>query len=285
MNLSTDALFLAADAVVDLHLHTTWSDGRWTLEPLLDHLVNEGFGLVAITDHDRPDTMAAIQQAALQKGLPVLAGAEMSSAWKGELVDLLCYGFEPGEKALTGLARDLLRRQQEMTRHSYEYAQQHGLALSSDALPDLLAKPSAAQPHATVDSIVAQGHDLADPAVRDVLRGAGIDFATSEPAAVVEAAHRSGAVCLLAHPGHGDGFVTFDVPLLDEFRQVAPIDGLEVHHPVNTPEQVEMYRDYAERHHLLVGAGSDSHKPEKPPIKYPAGRCRDLLGRLGVRVG
>jgi predicted metal-dependent phosphoesterase TrpH len=285
MNLSTTGLRLTADSAIDLHLHTTYSDGRWTLEQLLDHLLAEQFDLAAITDHDRTDMLASIQQLALEKGLPVLVGIEMTTTWKeGELTDLLCYGFDPGQNALSDLADDLLHRQRENTRHAYEYAQQQGLTLSPDALPALLAKPSAEQPHALVASIVSQGHDLGDPSVRKILREAGITFATNEPAAVVEASHRSGAVCLLAHPGHADGFVTFDVPLLDQFRQEAPIDGLEVYHPVNTPDQTAMYLEYAQKHNLLVSSGSDSHKPEKPPIKYRAELSRELLERVGIQV-
>lgn len=284
MNLSTTGLSLTADAAIDLHLHTRYSDGRWTPEALLDYLRQEHFALAAMTDHDRVDTVAALQRLALEKQLPVLVGAEISSTWKGELVDLLCYGFDPDPQALSALTQDLLRRQQENTRQAYEYIQQQGLALPPDALPPILDKPSAEQLHALVACVEAQGHDLGDPAVRKILIDSGITFATNEPAAIVAAAHQSGAVCLLAHPGHRDGFVTYDEPLLDEFRQIAPIDGLEVYHPRHSPEQTELYREYARRHHLLISAGSDSHKPEKPPIKYRADLCRDLLERLGIRV-
>ena len=82
MNLSTTGLRLAADSAIDLHLHTIYSDGRWTLEPLLDYLRREQFGLAAIADHDRADTVAAIQQ-------PVLVAVEMTTTWKGEMTDLL----------------------------------------------------------------------------------------------------------------------------------------------------------------------------------------------------
>jgi hypothetical protein len=45
-----------------------------------------------------------------------------------------------------------------------------------------------------------------------------------------------------------------------------------------------MYLEYARQHKLLVSAGSDSHKPEKPPIKFRAELCRSLLERLGIQV-
>jgi hypothetical protein len=76
----------------------------------------------------------------------------------------------------------------------------------------------------------------------------------------------------------------FDVQLLDQFRQEAPLDGLEVYYPAHTPAQIEMYREYAQRHGLLVSAGSDSHGPHKPPIKYRAALCRDLLERVGIQI-
>ena len=284
MNLSTTGLRLAADSAIDLHLHTTYSDGHWTLEPLLDYLLREQFRLAAITDHDRADTVAAIQQLALDKHLPVLVAAEMTATWKGEMTDLLCFGFDPNQHALNDLAQDLLRRQQENTRQVYENLQRHGYALPPNALPAILAKPSSQQPDALVAVLREHGYGLGEPSAGEIAWAAGCTFATNDPAAVVEAAHRSGAVCLLAHPGRGDGFLTYNIPLLDQLRQEAPIDGLEVYYPAHTPAQTAMYWEYAQRHHLLTSAGSDSHGPDKPPIKYRAELSRDLLERVGIQI-
>lgn len=284
MNLSTTGLHLTTEAAIDLHLHTTYSDGRWTVELLLDHLLGEQFGLAAITDHDRVDMLASIQQLALDKHLPVLVGVEMTTTWKGELTDLLCYGFDPEQNALSDLARDVLRRQKENTREVCENLQRKGYTCSPEAVSAVLAKPSPEQPHALVAMLKEHGYGLGDPSAGRLAWEAGVTFATSAPAAVVEAAHQSGAVCLLAHPGHGDGFVTYNAQLLDEFRQETPLDGLEVYHPIHTPEQTALYLDYARKHNLLVSSGSDSHKPEKPPIKYRAELSRALLERVGIQV-
>lgn len=284
MNLSTTNLRLAANAAIDLQLHTTYSDGRWTPERLLDHLLTEQFGLAAITDHDRPDIVAGLQQLALAKHLPVLVAVEMTTTWRGEMTDLLCFGFDPNHPALNDLAQDLLRRQQANTQEVFENIQRQGYALPAEALPKLLATPSAQQPHALVALLKEHGHGLGQPSAGKIVHTAGCTFATNEPAAVVEAAHRSGGVCVLAHPGRDDGFMTFTVELLDQFRQEAPIDGVEVYYPAHTPAQTEMYREYAQRHRLLISAGSDSHSPDKPPIKYRAELCRALLERVGIQI-
>jgi predicted metal-dependent phosphoesterase TrpH len=284
MNLSTTGLSLAVDSAIDLHLHTTYSDGRWMPESLLDHLHREQFGLVAIADHDRVDTVASIQQLALDKHLPVLVTVEMTTTWQGELTELLCFGFDPNHNALNDLAQDLLRRQQENTREVYENLQRQDYALPPNALSAILAKPSSQQPHGLVALLKEHGYGLGEPSAGRIAWEAGVAFATNDPAVVAESAHQSGAVCLLAHPGRGDGFVTFDIQLLDQFRQEVAVDGLEVYYPLHTPTQTTMYQEYAQRHHMLISAGSDSHGPDKPPIKYQAELCRSLLERLGIQV-
>ncbi len=284
MNLSTTGLRLAADSAIDLQLHTTYSDGRWTLEPLLDYLLREQFGLVAMTDHDCADTVATIQQLALDKHLPVLVAVEMTTTWRGEMTDLLCFGFDPTQNALNDLAQDLLHRQQENTREVSESLQRQGYAFSPDALSAILAQPSSQQPHALVALLKEHGYGLGEPSAGKLVMAAGGTFATNDPAAVVEAAHRNGGVCLLAHPGREDGFMTYDAQLLDQFRQEVPIDGLEVYYPLHTPAQTALYREYAQRHHLLTSAGSDSHGPDKPPIKYRAELSRGLLERVGIEM-
>ncbi|MGH2486114.1 MAG: PHP domain-containing protein, partial [Ktedonobacterales bacterium] len=115
---------------------------------------------------------------------------------------------------------------------------------------------------------------------------AGYDWMYADAAVIVEAAHASGAVCLIAHPGRGDGFCSFDAPELDLFRTVAPVDGIEVLYPLHSIAQVELYREYVVERHLLASAGSDCHGKldKQAPIKYPAQTCRALLERLGVRM-
>jgi predicted metal-dependent phosphoesterase TrpH len=298
MILSTTGLVLAPNAAIDLHLHTTYSDGTWMPEQLLDYLVGEKFSLAAITDHDRVDTVAVIQQLAMEKHLPVLVGVEMSTVWKDELsgidelsgqdnmTDLLCYGFGPPPNALNDIARDLVCRQQENTREVFGNLLQKGCAFpqAPDALPTILEQPSPKQPFALADLLTRYGYGTGQPSVGRILLEAGCKLEVNDLAVVVEASHKSGAVCLIAHPGHKDGFVTYDVQMLDKLRRDIPIDGLEVYQPKHSPEQTAMYLEYAQKYQLLISSGSDSHRPEKPPVKYRAELSRSLLERVGIEV-
>ncbi len=275
---------LAPDAAIDLQLHTTYSDGVWAASELLDYVAGEGFALIAVTDHERPDTSAEIQRLAAQRhpNLHVLAAAEMSASWDGDLTDILCFGFDSANNVLAPLAESIRQCQLENVRETYEaivrkgyrFPRQHEVLVMSDGEPrqfdDLLKL------------LEAHGYGNEMKAAFD---GAGFRWITEEPATIVEAAHRSGAVCLIAHPGRGDGFSKFDEPGLDRFRASVPIDGLEVYHPSHTPEAAQMYLTYASKHDLLVSTGSDSHgKPDQMPIKYKAEISRKLLERLGITV-
>lgn len=282
MKLSYENLVLAPDAAIDLQLHTTDSDGTWTADALLDHLIAEGFGLAAITDHERADTQGELQKRAAEKAFPLLVAVEMSSLWKGELTDFLCYGFEPDGSPLEVLARDTTRRQHDNTREVFEQLCRQGYPFQEAMLEALLAKPAAQQLTELLALVTA--HPINNQSAGKMLLEAGFAYITQPPAAIAEAAHQSGGICVLAHPGRSDGFVCYDRELLDGLRAEAAIDGLEAYYPLHTPEQTALYLDYAAQHNLLVSAGSDSHHPEKPPIKYRAGQSRKFLERLGIRV-
>jgi 3',5'-nucleoside bisphosphate phosphatase len=276
---------LAPDAAIDLQLHTTYSDGAWSPEQLIDYLVSERFGLVAITDHDRVDTIVSLQQIAAKKHLPLLNAVEMSTSWKDEPTDVLCYGFDPEQNELNDLAQDIVRRQRENTRELCENLRKIGIRFpNSHELVALLEKPSSQQPHELVALLKKYGYGKGEPAAGKLITDAGFFWATNDIAQVVNAAHRSGAVCLIAHPGRGEGYTNYDGHLLDELRQDVPIDGFEVYYPAHTPEQIAMYREYAKTHRLLISSGSDSHGPAKKPIKYQAELSRSLLERLGFRI-
>ena len=282
--LTTTNLVLAPDASIDLQMHTTYSDGEWIPEQLVDYLVQEHFGLVAITDHDRVDTVPALQQLAFQKGLPILVAAEMSTSWRGEGTDLLCYGFDSGNKELRELAEDVQRRQQDIIQKTYANLSRKGYTFPNRY--EVLKAHGGELLQPTDLFILLEKHGYwvdKETSWKDVV-DAGFSYVHNDTAAVVEAVHHSGGVCLIAHPGRGAYETRYDASLLDQLRQEVPIDGFEAHYPTHTQEQTTMYLEYAQKHDLLISSGSDSHRPEDKPIKYRAELSRRLLERLNIQV-
>lgn len=283
----TSDLTLTPNASIDLHMHTNYSDGHWPAQRLIDYLAAEHFDLVSITDHDRVDTVATVQALGAAQNLPILAGVEVSTQWNDKMGHVLCYGFDPEHNELRAITEKTVRLQLENTyevnaelrRRGYEFPRQE----------EVLADRGGKLDRPFDNARLLIGHEYA-PDVRtamQMIRDAGFRSILSDMAETVEAAHRSGAVSILAHPGRREsGFTFYDIDLLDSLRAEIPIDGMEVYHPKNSKEMVEAYEDYVRKHDLLISTGSDSHCNPRGtlPIKYPAEISRRLLERLGIQV-
>ena len=89
---------------VDLHLHTTASDGRWPPEQLIDNVRRAGIGFFAVTDHDSLGSLAETADLVRGSGLRFLPGVELSSQVNGQIYHLLAFGFDLENKALGELA-------------------------------------------------------------------------------------------------------------------------------------------------------------------------------------
>src|SRR5262249_45231546 len=124
-------LTLGADAPIDLQMHTTFSDGKWTAAELLDYLAGEGFALVAVTDHEQVAGSAEVRQLGAERGVPTLMAAEMSSTWDGVLLDLLCFGFDPARGTLEAIGAETRRRQIENIQETYATLLRQGYHLPS----------------------------------------------------------------------------------------------------------------------------------------------------------
>jgi hypothetical protein len=277
---------LKPDAAVDLHMHTTYSDGRWPAQRLIDYLAEQGFDLVAVTDHDRVDKVAEIQALAAAKNLPVLPGVEMSTQWHGHVAHLLCYGFDPEQSALKPLTEKIVALQlenthevnEELRKRGYDFPRQEALLAEHDGK---LHRPSD-----NAYLLMEHQHTPDWQTAMRMIREAGFHSILATMGEAVEAAHQSGATCIMAHPGRRDSnFTYYDTALLDQLRAEVPIDGIEVYHPYHNEESRQMYLDYVNKHNLLLSTGSDSHGiASRMPIKYRAETSRPLLARLGVTV-
>jgi len=280
---------ISRDTAIDLQMHTTYSDGRWSAEQLFDYLAEEGFGLVAVTDHDRVDTVAGIQHLGDQKHVPVLAAVEISAQFHGKMADVLCFGFDPHDQALRAIADDVRQRQKdnaegvyaELLRRGYHFPHRKAyLAASAGEL-------RVAGDCGTL--LIKQDYVKDWPSALELVTDAGYREMKADLAQTVEVVHRSGGVALIAHPGRGlrepQEFTYYTPDLLDQVRAEIPLDGIEVYYPTHAPELVETYLAYVQQYDLLLSAGSDSHGPPgRMPIKYRAELCRRLLERMGVEV-
>ncbi len=282
----TENLTLSPDAPIDLHMHTNYSDGRWPAQQLIDYLANDSYALVAVTDHDRVDMVSSIQDLAAEKNLPVLAGVEMSTVWHDKMAHMLCYGFDPQQNYLSAVTENTVQKQLENTHEVHDELLRRGYTFPREE--EVLADNGGKLNRPADNGRLLREHGYASDwqTALKMIREAGFRSIMADMAETVDAAHRSDAVCLIAHPGRREhGFTFYDPELLDQVRAEIPLDGIEIYHPYHSPQIIEIYLEYVRKHNLLFSTGSDSHCiPGRMPIKHRAEISRQLLERVGIHV-
>ncbi len=185
---------ITSDTPIDLQLHTTYSDGRWEAVQLFDYLAQEGFGLVAVTDHDRVDTVASIQQLGAQKQVPVLAAVEISAQFHGKMADVLCFGFDPHDQALRAIADDVRLRQKENAEEVYRELLRRGYQFPhrKEVLAATAGELRVAGDCGTL--LIKHGYVNDWPSALEMIRDAGYREMKADMAQTVEAVHQSGGV-------------------------------------------------------------------------------------------
>jgi predicted metal-dependent phosphoesterase TrpH len=249
---------------VDLHTHTTASDGALAPSALLARAQEAGVELFSITDHDTLAAYDALEGTARHQGMTIVRGVELSATWRGRVVHVLGYGFARQAPALeAGIARQRARREERaraigdrLARRGIEGAFEGALALAGDG--------SIGRPHFArflVDSGVARSLDdafhrwLGDQHMGSL----GADWASLEEAVAWITAEGGDAV--LAHPAKYSFTHTRLRELLADFAACggAALEILCGRQPATL--SAELARAGA-RHGLAGSVGSDFHAPE-----------------------
>jgi predicted metal-dependent phosphoesterase TrpH len=259
--------------VIDLHLHTTASDGRSSPEQLVRRAAAAGITTLAVTDHDTTAGVAAARVAAGALGVEVVMGIEVTAVLDGRDVHILGYFFDDTYPELV----TFLAAQREDRRRRVDAIVERLSALGAPVNHRAIAR-HAADTHKAIGrpaiarALVAAGHarDVADAFDRYLADGrpAFISREGAPPADVVALIRRAGGVASFAHPGK----LGLDVVLPG--LAASGLTGLEVFHPDHDAEAIQKYAVIAEALNLTPTGGSDYHGPE-------SGRA-ECLGVVGL---
>lgn len=278
---------IGTDATTDLHTHTLYSDGHWQPGELLAQFAREGIAVAAITDHDTVEHVDELRAQGRELGVHLLVGTEVTTSWHGLPAHLLCYADTLTSDALAALIQTTVERQLANSRGVYRtLVADRGLAFPRQH--DVLRERNGEVVRPVDNAMLLVRHGYASDLAHALktIREAGYVQVTAPMGEAVAAAHASGAVTVLAHPGRGGGEIhRYDPEQIEEMLADIPLDGIEVYYPTHTAAQTAAYDALARRHGLLVSAGSDSHGPrQRLPVAYPARHCAALLDRCGVQV-
>ncbi len=246
---------------LDLHIHSTASDGACSPEEVVERAVAGGLDVIALADHDTVAGVGRALDAASGRPIQVIPAAEMSSTIDGEDIHILGYFLDVESEALVGLARRGATRRAARMDEMVSKLASLGFPVSRDLLEAERASPDTAfvRPH-LARALVAAGHarDVADAFKRFIGDGcpAYVPTEVAKPREVIEAILSAGGVPVWAHPP-----VKTWEDSLPELLQ-AGLQGLEVYRPPGRSASPSSLEDAARRHRLLTTGGSDWHGPQ-----------------------
>ncbi|HMH59466.1 MAG TPA: PHP domain-containing protein [Galbitalea sp.] len=251
---------------IDLHTHSSVSDGTETPTELIEAAVAAKLYAVAITDHDSTSGWQEAFIAATGTGLMVIPGMELSTNYGPSSVHLLGYLFDPANPAIvaeTAKIRD--GRMHRAERIVERIARDYGITWA-DVLAQSVDGGTIGRPH-IADALVAHG-DVPDrsAAFQSILHwksGYYEKYYAPSPLVGVKMIVAAGGVPVLAHPATHGRYRALEDAAIKELKD-AGLFGLEIHHRDNTEDgKVRLY-ELAHKFDLQVTGSSDYHGEGKP---------------------
>ena len=245
--------------MIDLHTHTTASDGLCLPAELVNRAASAGVTILGVTDHDTVAALAEVAYRCRQAGIGFVPGIEITAIAGASDVHVLGYFLDP----LSPILHEFLVGQRE---HRLERARTIGARLDDHGLPldmEALVRPAIDDPSRVVGrpwlarAMVEAGYVADTIEAFDRWLGEGcpayVPRFGAGPEEVVRLIHDAGGIASLAHPGllKRDDFVGA--------LAAAGMDALEAFHNDHTPEMTATYLASARRHGLAVSGGSDFH--------------------------
>ena len=259
---------MTAASQVDLHLHTTCSDGTLSPEALAREAARRGLRVIAITDHDSVAGVAPAQVAGQALGLTVVPGIEASTELDGEEIHLLGYGFDFRSAAFLHALAGFQQARRVRNSQILERLRGLGCGVEAERVAALSGGETVSRPHIAA-AMVEAGHvaSIQEAFNRFLAQGkpAYVAGAAPPPGEVMAALREAGAIVSIAHPSKLRG--------KDTLRKLveAGLRGIEVYHIDQTPTDVARFSALARELGLLETGGSDSHGPDSArPVEIGA---------------
>jgi predicted metal-dependent phosphoesterase TrpH len=276
--------------VIDLHTHSTVSDGTDPPGRIAELAAEAGCTAVALTDHDRQDGVGPASVRAAELGVELVPGVEISCEHPG-VMHLLVFFLEPGQGPLQDELIRLQRARDDRNRRLAELLGRLGLPVTYDEIQTEAGGIGAGRPH-IANILVRKGVVGSIQEAFDVWlakgRPAYLDKERLKPKEAIGLALSSAAVPVFAHPlslGLSPADTEATVAELASFGLV----GMEAIYGRYSPAERADIRDLAARHGLIITGGSDYHGTYKPNLKLGVGEGDlnvpdELLDRLRERV-
>lgn len=256
---------MALSSLIDLHIHSTFSDGVLKPSEVIDLAVAHGLKAISITDHDTAAGTDEAKTRGGEKGIEVITGIEISS-WQGDTsMHILGYRFNHEGKQFNRRLKLLQDGRENRNARIIENLNRLGISVDLHELLHYSEYGQTGRPHIArllVDKGVTNTIDLAfkyylargAPAYAERYR-----FSAREAIAMIREA---GGIAVLAHPASLDPSLRSIPQLLKELCKVG-LEGVEVYYPSHSPKAEKALLKMAKESDLIITGGSDFHDMER----------------------
>ncbi len=261
-----DSIVDVPDPFIDLHAHSSVSDGTERPAELVRAAAAAGLDAVALTDHDTTAGWADASGSARELPLTLLPGLELSTRIGFRSVHVLGYLVDPHDPGLVE-ETDRIRSGRLSRAHRMvdRIGEDHPITWA-DVLAQASPGATIGRPH-IADALVARGLESdRSAAFRGILHPASGYYEPHEapsPLRGVELIRQAGGVPVIAHPAASSRGIVIDEPMLRDLVD-AGLGGLEVDHRENLAHGRRTLLDWASRYGLFVTGSSDYHGTGKP---------------------
>ncbi|MEM9809118.1 MAG: PHP domain-containing protein [Cyanobacteria bacterium P01_D01_bin.56] len=246
--------------MIELHCHTTFSDGTLTPQQLVERAVAKGVKALAITDHDTIFGWQEARTAAQPHGLEIVPGIELSTTYNGRSMHIL--GFYPDPEKLQDPLCDRIQGRHRRAQKMVDKLAELGYPIE---LPNIPGSTAPGRPH-IANALLAAGYvTSAQEAFQRFIGDYGPAYVPYEKFTAqegIELLRSCGAVPVWAHPYLFRGGIVEEV--LPELVK-AGLMGVEVYHPHHSYSEEEVLEGLCKQYGLLMTGGSDYHGPQKKP--------------------
>lgn len=275
--------------MIDLHTHTTASDGRCPPAELVARAASAGVDILSVTDHDTTAATASAAAACAQARIEFIPGIEITAVVDEMDVHILGYFIDPDSAGLAAFLAEQRMRRVDRVRQMVARLAALGVELDADAIlrPGMEDKSKAAGRPWIARALVSAGAvaDTREAFEKYLKRGqpAFVPRVGPMPSEVFNEIHAAGGIASLAHPG-----LLGRDDLIGSFA-AAGLDAIEAHHSKHSPEDTARYLALAASFGLAVSGGSDYHGDPSHDVvgvgdvSLPPEALQALKGRWATR--
>jgi len=261
--------------MIDLHVHTTASDGTMSPTEMVRHARSCGLSAVAVTDHDTVEGVAEALAVGVEVGIEVVPGIEISAEHNLGTLHVLGYYICHDDPCFLERISVLQQARNERNPLIIDRLREAGIAITMEQVEHEAATGQVGRPH-FAKVMVQQGYvrTVREAFDRYLKKGARayVDKYRFAPDAAIGCIRDAGGVAVLAHPsilGRQGSAVLQD--LVAELSACG-LQGIEVYYPEHSPRQQKLYQSLASRFDLVETGGSDFHGPNVNGTEIGTGR-------------